>query len=265
MEWHPELFPGVEVVRFTDDTQRYAGYSTQFGLTLVTRGGFEFWYRRRAWRHPAGACKLKEPGEIHRDLRVLAPVSGVSLALAPSLMARAAAALELRAPFHFRRVVVADDPVLWQRGLGLAAALGAPVRDRLACESRLVETVTAMLAGHAEQPLPADPTELPLHRAREYLEAHLAEPVSIGALAAAVGQDPFRLIRSFRRTVGVPPYAYLTHLRVARARGLLARGTPPAEVALAVGFCDQSQLNRHFTRRVGVSPGRYARAAKLKK
>jgi len=41
--------------------------------------------------------------------------------------------------------------------------------------------------------------------------------------------------------------------RVARARALLARGLPPAEVALAVGYCDQPQLHRHFTRVVGIA------------
>jgi AraC-like DNA-binding protein len=258
MEWQPELLPGVEVVRYTGDTKCWVGYSTQFGLNVVTDGAFEFWYRRRAWRHAAGRVKLKEPGEIHRDLRVLAPVSGVSIALAPSLVQRAAEALELPVT-HFRRVVV-DDARLGRLALQLAAGLG---RDRLASESLIAETLTTMLC-HAERELPRGPA-LPVQRAREYLEAHLAEPITITGLADAVGQDPFRLTRGFRAALGVPPYAYLTHLRVARARGLLAAGVPPAEVALQVGFCDQSQLNRHFTRRIGLSPGRYARAAKVKK
>uniref|UniRef100_UPI0012E1DA04 helix-turn-helix domain-containing protein n=1 Tax=Nonomuraea sp. SBT364 TaxID=1580530 RepID=UPI0012E1DA04 len=79
-------------------------------------------------------------------------------------------------------------------------------------------------------------------------------------LAAAVGATPFALVRAFRLAYGLPPHAYLTQLRVRRARELLARGTPPAEAALAAGFCDQSHLSRHFRRIVGTTPGAYQRA-----
>ena len=55
-----------------------------------------------------------------------------------------------------------------------------------------------------------------------------------------------------------PPYAFLTRARVARACILLRGGVPPSEVAARVGFCDQSQLHRHFVRVVGCTPGAYA-------
>jgi AraC-like DNA-binding protein len=43
------------------------------------------------------------------------------------------------------------------------------------------------------------------------------------------------------------------------AKQLLAAGVPPSDVAPQVGLYDQSQLNRHFRRIVGTTPGRYAR------
>jgi transcriptional regulator GlxA family with amidase domain len=33
-----------------------------------------------------------------------------------------------------------------------------------------------------------------------------------------------------------------------------------ADVAVAVGFHDQAHLHRHFTRMLGITPGRYARS-----
>jgi AraC-like DNA-binding protein len=45
-----------------------------------------------------------------------------------------------------------------------------------------------------------------------------------------------------------------------RAKELLAAGVRPSEIAPRVGFYDQSQLNRHFRRIVGTTPGAYARA-----
>jgi transcriptional regulator GlxA family with amidase domain len=62
-----------------------------------------------------------------------------------------------------------------------------------------------------------------------------------------------------RRQVGLPPYEYLAHLRVSRARELLRRGALVADAAQAVGFCDESQFHRHFRRIIGVPPGAYAR------
>ncbi|WP_241777546.1 helix-turn-helix domain-containing protein, partial [Streptomyces sp. CT34] len=47
--------------------------------------------------------------------------------------------------------------------------------------------------------------------------------------------------------------------RPAGPRRLLLDGRPPAEVATAVGFHDQSHLTRHFKRHLGITPGRYAR------
>ncbi|TDD22012.1 AraC family transcriptional regulator [Nonomuraea diastatica] len=76
---------------------------------------------------------------------------------------------------------------------------------------------------------------------------------------SAADERASALLRSFRRAYGLPPHAYVVQLRVRRARALLERGTPPAEAAVAAGFCDQSHLSRHFRRMVGVTPGAYQR------
>jgi AraC-like DNA-binding protein len=74
-----------------------------------------------------------------------------------------------------------------------------------------------------------------------------------------VGLDKFHLVRAFRAALGIAPYEFLTHARVHRARALLSGGATAAAAASAVGYCDQSQLHRHFVRIVGTTPGRYAR------
>jgi AraC-like DNA-binding protein len=45
-----------------------------------------------------------------------------------------------------------------------------------------------------------------------------------------------------------------------RAKALLASGVKPSDLAPQLGLYDQSQLNRHFLRIVGTTPGRYARS-----
>src|SRR5205085_6453478 len=98
-------------------------------------------------------------------------------------------------------------------------------------------------------------------RMREYLHASVGSRVTLADVARAAGISEFHCIRVFRRATGVPPYAYLDLLRVARAKALLEEGMAIARVAYAAGFSDQSHLTRRFKRVVGVTPGVYARRA----
>lgn len=106
-----------------------------------------------------------------------------------------------------------------------------------------------------EPSLPAHPVDV----IRAYLEAHLADRVTLAELARETGLTDYAVLRGFRRATGIPPHRYLTQLRVRRAGELLRAGQSPVMVARAVGFADQSHLNRHFRRLVGVTPGAYTR------
>ena len=94
-----------------------------------------------------------------------------------------------------------------------------------------------------------------LSRAIDFMHANLAHDISLTSLAGAAGLSPFHFARLFKKSTGLSPHQYLLRLRVERARGLLMQsGASIAEVAVAVGFCDQSHLASHFKRVYGVSP-----------
>ncbi len=57
-----------------------------------------------------------------------------------------------------------------------------------------------------------------------------------------------------RRSLGMPPYAYVLRRRIERVQQLLLDGMPIAEAALSVGFCDQGHLTRHMRRVQGLTP-----------
>src|SRR3954447_8812156 len=99
-----------------------------------------------------------------------------------------------------------------------------------------------------------------VRRAVAHLREHWDARVPLAELAAVAGLSRFELVRRFRAQTGLPPHAFQTNLRIARARALLAGGSAPAAVAAACGFADQAHLTRTFRRAVGVTPGRYARA-----
>ena len=86
--------------------------------------------------------------------------------------------------------------------------------------------------------------------------------LQLADLAAIAGLSSFQLIGLFKRTVGLPPHAYLINIRLNRACGLLRQGTPLAQAALDSGFCDQSALTKHFKRWYGITPLQFAGAAR---
>lgn len=128
--------------------------------------------------------------------------------------------------------------------------------SRLGEESALLRFLSAL--AFARQPAAGSPGEP--HRvrlARDYLDAHFREAVSLRRLAGIAGVSPFHLLRSFSAHVGLPPGAYQAQLRIQEAKQLLRAGMGIAEAAAELGFADQSHLTRHFQRYVGTTPGRY--------
>lgn len=126
--------------------------------------------------------------------------------------------------------------------------------------SLLFDVIAESLTCHSESSAPL-PNTCFEHRAvtvaRDYLEGNFSENISLDALAKECGIGRFWLIKAFKSHWGIPPYAYLTNVRVRHALGLLRDGQALAEVAFACGFSDQSHLTRMFKRSIGVTPGAF--------
>jgi AraC-like DNA-binding protein len=152
-----------------------------------------------------------------------------------------------------------SDAVLRSQVDSLHASLVHP-GDAFEAQSRLAvvrERLTAHLAA----------TELPgvrrdrtlVRRLRVLIDERVATGLTLAAAATLLGVSESHLVRAFRREYGIAPHQYLTGRRVDRARHLLLAGRTVAETAAEVGFYDQAHLSRHFTRMLGVPPGRFAR------
>jgi AraC family transcriptional regulator len=98
-----------------------------------------------------------------------------------------------------------------------------------------------------------------LDRLREYVMAHLDQPIEVAALAKLAGRSPFNFTRVFTRSVGVTPHRYVIHLRLQRAIDMVRDGrTGLAEIAARTGFADQSHLSRWVRRVHGASLTQFA-------
>ena len=132
--------------------------------------------------------------------------------------------------------------------------------EPLAQESLFLEIVTYCLTRYARLN-PVEQEDIPyrhtIQAARDYLEQHFEQHISLEELARIAHASPFYLNRIFRQEVGIPPYEYLVHVRIKHAQQLLEEGKTIAEAAYLTGFSDQSHLTRFFKRHVGISPGEY--------
>jgi AraC-like DNA-binding protein len=156
---------------------------------------------------------------------------------------------------HFPELVV-DDPGLAGEIHRMHAALST-WRDPLEAESRLSWVLAKLVARHAVASRPPEPVpgDRVARATMDFLADNLLDPPALHQIAAELGMSRFQVVRAFRETVGMPPYAWLAQYRVGRARDLLAAGHRPAQAAALTGFADQAHLTRWFRRVVGVTPG----------
>jgi AraC-like DNA-binding protein len=266
--WLDPQLGNLEFLHATYVTHTFVPHTHEgFAIGVLERGAEKFTYR--GGRHVAseGTIVIINPGEPHTG-QAVTPAGWTYRMLYPdaSLLQTAASQLAGQArgiPF-FPNPVVADVD-LAALFLRTHAALEVSTSS-LERQSRLLWMFTHLIARHADDRPPVGSISEAHHsitRARDYLEAHYAEDISLAHLANIANLSPYHLLRLFRRVTGFTPHAYFTQVRVARAKRMLLAGQSITDVALATGFTDQSHLTRRFKQIVGVTPGLYQQSNNL--
>jgi AraC family transcriptional regulator len=112
----------------------------------------------------------------------------------------------------------------------------------------------------AEAPLSGGLAAWQRRKAVAYIEEHLAETISLEALARLVGLSACYFCRAFRQSLGMPPQRYQLSQRIERAKTLLAkRAASVTDVSLTVGYNDTSAFCTAFRRLTGLTPSAYRR------
>jgi AraC-like DNA-binding protein len=262
--WQHAAVDGVDLLRARFVTHRYGRHAHDtYTFGLIEAGVEEFEYGGTLLRAGPGAVALLNPDVVHTG-QAATPGGWTYRVLYPQVSVVASLAVELGVrhgtPFFPDTVLYDAATAALLRQAHQAAELG----DRLASSTLLTAALTRLLRAHSAAP-PTDGREIPsrspasVQAVRDLLPQRLADPPSLGELAAITGLSQFALLRAFRQDTGMPPHAYLNQLRVRRARQLLDGGQAPADVAAQIGYADQAHLTRHFKRVVGVPPAAYQR------
>ena len=114
--------------------------------------------------------------------------------------------------------------------------------------------LAALLAGRL-QIAAASGVRDPIEAALAVMAARYAEDLPIAAVAEAAGLGVSQFHALFRTKTGLTPGAMLADIRLDAAHSLLCEtALPIAQIALAVGFSDQTALTRCFRRRRATTP-----------
>lgn len=95
-------------------------------------------------------------------------------------------------------------------------------------------------------------------QARQYIERNFEQPLTLPEIAAQANFSPYHFLRRFRSAYDETPHAYLTRVRMMRARELLAETQlAVTDVCLMVGYESLGSFSTSFRRHVGHSPYNY--------
>jgi AraC family transcriptional regulator len=218
-------------------------------LLFVRDGGFLERQGQRSERCDRFTCIYRPAYDEHANEFDEGGAVLTAIDLSPAWVARLAEAGFAGERFRVR------SPFVDQFGDRLDAELTAP--DSMS-EMIIESLVTEVIVFASRLASKSDGGNGWAGRARRLIEEKFASPLSLAAIASAVGVHPVHLARQFRASQGCTVGEYIRRVRVGFARReLLMTDKPVVEIAFSAGFSDHSQLTKTFKRLTGRTPSAY--------
>jgi len=103
-------------------------------------------------------------------------------------------------------------------------------------------------------PGPVEPGNGRIQDILQYIDANLAEDITIDLLSEQFYISKYHMMRLFRRETGQSIHNYLTDRRLLHARNLIAAGMSATESCFRSGFRSYSSFTRAYAKRFGTTP-----------
>jgi AraC family transcriptional regulator len=155
------------------------------------------------------------------------------------------------------------DPLILQMGLALKKVLENNIYNRLYLNAIANALVVHLIEYYSSSKprLPEYQGGLSKHKLKQvidYIDANIDRNLSLQELANLVQISPHYFSLLFKQSTGFTPHQYVIYTRVERTKKLLLQAENSiADIAQIVGFANQSHLNLHFKRLVGVTPKKF--------
>jgi AraC family transcriptional regulator len=206
------------------------------------------------------------PAGVPHSCRVKGDVEFMVIGLEAELLTRAARAVTERDEIDLKLNWGFRDSFIRETFASLGAVCeGGKATDRVYAES-LANSLAMHLARNCQQMngLSAGATRglsrLQLGRVMNFIHTTPYAGISLQAMADAAGLSPFHFSRMFKVSTGSSPHQYVLRRRIdVGAEMLLNQEHSISDVALELGFADQSHFTMHFKRVHGMGPAGYRR------
>ena len=262
--WRPREFDSIELHHGTEVTVEYPRHwHDEFYLSATLAGASYLECSRTSLSVPQGQLVMVPPGEVHAN-RKFGCTSRTIFLVFKALQDAVEQFVERSISRLDFSPGLIDDKRTANDFLQMHQSLKAPWFE-LEQENSLFLFLCRLVTGHSATPTPLSRVgneDVPVQRAKLFMNEHYAERISIHDLARLTRLSPYHFNRSFCQKVGMPPHAYQLQLRIAHAKHFLRLGRSVSETACLVGFFDQSHFVHSFKRSAGATPSQYVRFSK---
>src|SRR4030095_4148304 len=139
-----------------------------------------------------------------------------------------------------------QTPVVSEQKMDSISKLLSFFADHLSIKGNQI----AVQAANSETPV--------IPRAKQFIEEHHTEDLSLGQVARAVHTSIFYFCKLFKKATGTSFTEFVSRTRIEKARNLLLNpNLRVSEIAYEVGFQSLTHFNRTFKAIMGQSPTEY--------
>jgi AraC-like DNA-binding protein len=259
--WH---LGQLELLKATFVTHSFVPHTHDTYVIGVVEGGVEM-FRRDKELHYATPNQviLVNPNQLHTGSAGV-PEGWTYRTVYPTVAQMQQAAKDIfeedDAPYFSKAVI--DNAILATqlRTFHKAAEQGTKLEQ----DSTFLTMLATLVNCHSDKTLTLNSIgaeHQAVKKVKGFLEAHPASEISLEDLSKLTLLSSFHLLRVFKRELGISPHAYQIQQRIRLAKQLVRQGKPLAEVALEIGFHDQSHMGFHFKRLVGVTPMKFVKGS----
>ena len=262
------LGDGIQLASWSNRDDRIEQKYDHHTLSLYVADGYETYLKTpQGWRNGGGPDRFcLMPKEVESVWDVRADLSFVHLYCTDQHLRELALQIWEREPasLSLNEKIFAADPRITQ----LYRHFLLSCDWQQAANQLLLSTAATLLLTHVVQQYSSVSWQLPavrgglapgaLRNVLAYMDAHLAEALTLDQLAAEAGLSVYHFARMFKQSTGQAPHQYLMQRRLQHAMTLIHQGALSlTEIALCCGFSSASHFSNRFRAQFGCSPSQH--------